>query len=185
MYPNKKTTQYSKGINHLFLTMLENLRQEIETLPIGLIENLPDEVWRSLSDLKAVATPEQWQEFQQDLLRLVLDHRYQLIQAKIAEKIDKNWLDTLETEDDILAAAVELTKSWITLCDEEDRHVLETAIAGKANYLITANWKDFLVKETQRIIPERHYRYISPSHTIEIVHPYLMMEWIRQDKLLI
>jgi predicted nucleic acid-binding protein len=68
---------------------------------------------------------------------------------------------------------------------EEDRHVLETAIAGKANYLITANWKDFLVKETQKIIPERHYRYISPSHTIEIVHPYLMMEWIRQDKLLI
>lgn len=72
---------------------------------------LPDEVWRSLSDLKAVATPEQWQEFQQDLLRFILDHRYQLIQAKIAEKIDKNWLDTLETEDDILEAVIELTKS--------------------------------------------------------------------------
>lgn len=111
MYPTKKTTQYSKSVDHLFLTMLEPLRQEIETLPIGLIENLPDEVWRSLSDLKAVADLEQWQAFQQDLLRLVLDHRYQLIQAKIAEKIDKNWLDSLETEDDILAAVIELTQS--------------------------------------------------------------------------
>jgi len=76
-----------------------------------VIEALPGELWRSLSDLKAVATLEQWQAFQQDLLRLVLDHRYQLIQAKIAEKIDKDWLDSLETEDDILAAAIELTQS--------------------------------------------------------------------------
>lgn len=67
----------------------------------------------------------------------------------------------------------------IPLQDEEDRHVLETALAGKADVLITANFKDFLGKETQMLIPEIHYQYTSPDQVVEIVHPYLMMEWIR------
>jgi hypothetical protein len=39
MYP-KKTSQYSKSVDHLFLIMLETLRQEIETLPIETQERL-------------------------------------------------------------------------------------------------------------------------------------------------
>ena len=72
----------------------------------------------------------------------------------------------------------------IPLQDEEDRHVLETALAGNADFLITANFKDFLGKETQMLISERHYRYSAPDQLLEIVHPYLMMEWIRTGVLL-
>lgn len=67
----------------------------------------------------------------------------------------------------------------IPLQDEEDQHVLETALAGKVDVLVTANFSDFLSKETQVIIAAKHYRYVTPQQTIEIVHPYQMMAWIR------
>ena len=68
----------------------------------------------------------------------------------------------------------------IPLEDEEDRHVLETALAGKADLLITANFKDFLTKETEIIILNQHYIYGLPDRKLHIVHPYLMMDWLRQ-----
>jgi predicted nucleic acid-binding protein len=51
----------------------------------------------------------------------------------------------------------------IPIRDTEDAHVLETAIAGKANILITANFKDFISKGTQVVIPDRHAVYQSLS----------------------
>ncbi len=66
----------------------------------------------------------------------------------------------------------------IPLDDEEDRHVLETAIAGQATVLITANFRDFLTKELETIISERHYIYHSPVHSLHIVHPFLMINWL-------
>jgi predicted nucleic acid-binding protein len=68
----------------------------------------------------------------------------------------------------------------IPIRDTEDAHVLETAIAGKVNILITANFKDFISKDTQVVIPDRHAVYRSPDdHAFQIVHPYLMMDWLR------
>ncbi len=68
----------------------------------------------------------------------------------------------------------------IPLRDTEDAHVMETAIAGKANILITANFKDFISKDTQVVIPGRHAVYRgSDDHTFQVVHPYLMMDWLR------
>ena len=68
----------------------------------------------------------------------------------------------------------------IPLEDEEDRHVLETALAEKVDVLITANFKDFLTKETEIIILNQHYIYALSDHKLHIVHPYLMMDWLRQ-----
>jgi predicted nucleic acid-binding protein len=77
----------------------------------------------------------------------------------------------------------------IPIRDTEDAHVLETAdsgcaaIAGKANLLITANFKDFISKDTEVVIPDRHAVYRSPDdHAFQIVHPYLMMEWLRSGQ---
>jgi predicted nucleic acid-binding protein len=71
----------------------------------------------------------------------------------------------------------------IPIRDTEDAHVLETAIAGKADVLITANFKDFISKDTQVVIPDRHAVYRSPDdHVFQIVHPYLMMEWMRSGQ---
>lgn len=71
----------------------------------------------------------------------------------------------------------------IPLQDEEDLHVLETALAGRADFLITANFQDFLGKETQAIIPKRHYISHFPDLNIQIVHPYQMMQWLREGYL--
>lgn len=70
----------------------------------------------------------------------------------------------------------------IPLTDEEDRHVLETAIAGKATVLITANFRDFLLKEVETIVSERHYIYRSPVHCLHIVHPFLMVNWLERGQ---
>jgi predicted nucleic acid-binding protein len=67
----------------------------------------------------------------------------------------------------------------IALRDVEDLHVLETAIAGKADFLVTANFKDFIERDTSIEIPDRHAIYRSPAHSVHIVHPYLMVEWLR------
>jgi predicted nucleic acid-binding protein len=72
----------------------------------------------------------------------------------------------------------------IGLRDTEDAHVLETAIAGKADFLVTANFKDFIVdRDTKIEIPDRHAIYYSSAHSLQIVHPYLMLEWIRRGDL--
>ena len=64
-----------------------------------------------------------------------------------------------------------------------DLHVLETAIAGKAHFLVTANIKHFTLGDTQVEIPDRHVIYRSPAHSVHIVHPYLMVEWLRVGSL--
>ena len=72
----------------------------------------------------------------------------------------------------------------IGLRDIEDAHVLETAIAGKADFLVTANFKDFIVdRDTKIEIPDRHAIYYSSAHSLQIVHPYLMLEWIKRGDL--
>jgi hypothetical protein len=60
---------------------------------------------------------------------------------------------------------------------------IETAIAGKANVLVTANFKDFFGNDTQLIIPQRHAIHIAPNHRFHIVHPYLMMDWLHQGQM--
>jgi predicted nucleic acid-binding protein len=67
----------------------------------------------------------------------------------------------------------------IALADTEDAHVLETALAGKANVLVTGNFKDFLSNDTYVVTPEKHAIHIAPGHIVQIAHPSLMMSWIR------
>ena len=71
----------------------------------------------------------------------------------------------------------------LPLEDEEDRHVLETAIAGQVTVLITANFQDFLTKEVQTIVSEKHYIYRSAAHSFHIVHPFFMMNWLKQGQI--
>ena len=72
----------------------------------------------------------------------------------------------------------------IPLKDTEDAHVLETAIAGKANFLVTANFKDFIVdRDTKVEISDRYAIYYSSAHSLQIVHPYLMIDWLRKGNL--
>ncbi len=67
----------------------------------------------------------------------------------------------------------------IPLSDTEDAHVLETALAGRATVLVTANFKDFISNDTAVIVPRRHAIHTAPAHVFHIAHPYLMMDWLR------
>jgi predicted nucleic acid-binding protein len=71
----------------------------------------------------------------------------------------------------------------ISLQDSEDAHVLETALAGRATVLVTANFEDFISKDTNIIVPRRHAIHFFPAHAFHIAHPYLMMEWIRAGQI--
>lgn len=71
----------------------------------------------------------------------------------------------------------------INLSDLEDAHVLETAMAGKSTVLVTSNFKDFLSKNTEIIIPDKHYIYSTANNKIHIVHPFTMMDWIRNNSI--
>lgn len=70
----------------------------------------------------------------------------------------------------------------IPIEDWDDRHVLETSIAGDATALVTGNFRDFLVKDLTVIIPQRHGIYRSANRSFHLVHPYLMMNWINRGR---
>ena len=71
----------------------------------------------------------------------------------------------------------------IPIADTEDQHVLETALAGRANILVTANFRDFSNKDIEIIIAERHSICHSPIHKFHIVHPYLLISWLNQGSI--
>lgn len=69
----------------------------------------------------------------------------------------------------------------IPLEDIEDRHVLETALAGQASILVTANLKDFLAKDTKIVTLNEHLIYSTYCPSLHIVKPSLMMAWMRNQ----
>ena len=69
----------------------------------------------------------------------------------------------------------------IPLHDTEDAHVLETAIAGKAQTLVTANFKDFIDKNVEIVTENRHGVYRGADFRCHIVHPYLMVHWLNNS----
>ena len=66
----------------------------------------------------------------------------------------------------------------VPLNDLEDAHVLETVSAGKAQILVTANFRDFIDKNVEVREKGRHGIYRSAAIQCHIVHPYLMMRWL-------
>lgn len=71
----------------------------------------------------------------------------------------------------------------IALPDAEDAHVLETALAGFADILVTANLKDFKRSRSTRVVLKDQYLVYSqpPKSPIRIVSPQLMWQWVREE----
>lgn len=94
------------------LAKLENRsRSQMTGAVVELGGDLPHEAWTALFQIKALGNEADWQALQQDLTRTLLHHRYQLYQRQMKTQVNPQWLTSLETEDDILAAAVELTRN--------------------------------------------------------------------------
>lgn len=93
------------------VSKLENRSlSQIASASIKLGSMLPSNAWSVLLQLNNNASKAQWQEIGQDITKVFLDHQYKLAEEKISQNIDRDWLNTLETEDDILLASIELTR---------------------------------------------------------------------------
>jgi predicted nucleic acid-binding protein len=64
----------------------------------------------------------------------------------------------------------------------EDAPVVETTIAGKADFIVTADFKDFIIDRDAKIeIPDRHAVYYSSAHSLQVIHPYLMVDLLNKQ----
>lgn len=66
----------------------------------------------------------------------------------------------------------------LRLADIEDAQVLETAIATQCDFLVTANFKDFLDTDVEVIQEQKWAVYKAPDHEIHILHPFLAANWL-------
>lgn len=66
--------------------------------------------------------------------------------------------------------------------DEEDRHVLETAMAGDADLLVTQNLDDFIQADVDHLEGSRWYGLSrGPHRKLLIVHTYDAAAWLRGE----
>jgi hypothetical protein len=73
----------------------------------------------------------------------------------------------------------------VALRDAEDAHVLDVAVAGRANLLVTSNFKDFLNYRID-VREEGHIAiYHAPHHDVVIVHAYKAAQWLREGWIVI
>ncbi len=70
----------------------------------------------------------------------------------------------------------------LPLDDEEDRHVLETALAGRADMLVTHNLKDFIGRGVQTLVADRYYGVDIAGQKLLIVHTYDAAAWLRGEE---
>ena len=67
----------------------------------------------------------------------------------------------------------------IPIRDAEDRHVLETAWAGGADVLVTANLVDFVSAGAEVILDGRLYRLKRGAAALILAHPFEAARWLR------
>ena len=67
----------------------------------------------------------------------------------------------------------------LPILDEEDRHVLETAWAGRAEALVTADFGGFVGADARVIRPERLALAVRGRSNLYIIHPYELAGWLR------
>jgi predicted nucleic acid-binding protein len=65
--------------------------------------------------------------------------------------------------------------------DAEDRHVLETAWAGAAEVLVTADFGGFLAADAEIVEAGRIARLCRGAATLWIVHPFSFARWLRGE----
>ena len=69
----------------------------------------------------------------------------------------------------------------VPLHDVEDRHVLETAWAGRADILATANLADFIQDGDRPLVQGRVYRLERGGRPMILAHPFDAIGWLREQ----
>lgn len=71
----------------------------------------------------------------------------------------------------------------VPIKDQEDAHVLEVAIAGRADVLATLDFSDFVSYRTEMLKPARIARYRTANHEVIIAHPAEVAAWLRTGEI--
>jgi hypothetical protein len=102
------------GATLMNIQLVESLAQIINSLTPEEQAVLNQKVNLSFQDqelpINLINYQDDWQEVTNIIIRSIMDYKYQQISQKITNKFDREWLDNLESEEDYLQAAVELTK---------------------------------------------------------------------------
>ena len=69
----------------------------------------------------------------------------------------------------------------IPIHDVEDRHVLETAWAGVADILVTANLADFIQDDDHAVVEGRVYQLERGGKSMILAHPFDAIRWLREE----
>lgn len=73
----------------------------------------------------------------------------------------------------------------VPLDDEEDAHVLEVAVAGRARVLATANFADFVSYRTKVLKPGRVAIHRTAEHEVIVAHPEEVVAWTRMGEIVL
>jgi predicted nucleic acid-binding protein len=68
------------------------------------------------------------------------------------------------------------------LRDAEDSHVLDTALAGRAHLLVTADFDDFVTAKSTVVEHERVGIVSTAAHSLVVAHPYRAAAWLRDGR---
>jgi predicted nucleic acid-binding protein len=71
------------------------------------------------------------------------------------------------------------------LSDVEDGHVMEVALAGSADLLVTSNFGDFVSYRTDERVPGRIALYSTAAARVTVVHTFVAAEWFREGRVAI
>lgn len=85
-------------------TQIENIH-----LALKFLAYLPTEAYTALQHIEEIASPEDWQKLSYQIARTLVDAQYEITHRQIIEKMKVDNLHEMESDDDILAAALKIT----------------------------------------------------------------------------
>jgi hypothetical protein len=85
-------------------TQIQNIHLALKFLSL-----LPTEAYTALQHIEEIASSEDWQKLSYLIARTLVDAQYEITHRQIIEHIKVDNLDDMESDDDILAAALKIT----------------------------------------------------------------------------
>lgn len=73
----------------------------------------------------------------------------------------------------------------VPIREEEDAHVLEVAVTGRAHVLATLDFSDFVNYRTEVLKPNRIAKYRTADHEVIIAHPAEAAAWVRTGEIVL
>ena len=117
-------------------------------------------------------------------LRQVLETKFEASQHKIDQYLDV--IVGYAQLQEALGPSLTLGGTGLVpIRDEEDAHVIDTAIAGDADILVTANFRDFLPRHVEILTPGRLARIAHPKGHLLIAHLYTARDWLSSGSILL